>query len=112
MSAKIHVAKIGGYEGIGDYFANDFVIGNFIEKAGYKVVLSENIIDHVVPPMTFKKMWERQVRWAKSTRYSQTQRTFWNWTDFFRTLWNFRLHGYGGARVCRRWGCITRRQRS
>lgn len=73
---KDSLAKIGGYEGIGDYFANDFIIGNFIEKAGYKVVLSEHIIDHVVPPMTFKKMWERQVRWAKSTRYSRPKGHF------------------------------------
>jgi ceramide glucosyltransferase len=73
---KDSVAKIGGYEGIGDYFANDFIIGNFIEKAGYKVVLSEHIIDHVVPPMTFKRMWERQVRWAKSTRYSRPKGHF------------------------------------
>lgn len=73
---KDSLEKIGGYEGIGDYFANDFIIGNFIEKAGYKVVLSEHIIDHVVPPMTFKKMWERQVRWAKSTRYSRPKGHF------------------------------------
>ena len=73
---KDSLAKIGGYEGIGDYFANDFIIGNFIEKAGYKVVLSQHIIDHVVPPMTCKKMWERQVRWAKSTRYSRPKGHF------------------------------------
>ena len=73
---KDSLAKIGGYQRLGEYFANDFVIGNFIEKAGYKVVLSENIIDHVVPPMTFKKMWERQVRWAKSTRHSRPKGHF------------------------------------
>ena len=73
---KDSLAKIGGYKVLGEYFANDFVIGNFIEKAGYKVVLSEHIIDHVVPPMTFKRMWERQVRWAKSTRYSRPKGHF------------------------------------
>ncbi|HSS96971.1 MAG TPA: glycosyltransferase, partial [Terriglobales bacterium] len=73
---KDSLAKIGGYQVLGEYFANDFVIGNFIEKAGYKVVLSEHIIDHVVPPMTFKRMWERQVRWAKSTRYSRPKGHF------------------------------------
>ena len=29
------------------------------------------VIDHVVPAMTFRRMWERQVRWAKGTRWSR-----------------------------------------
>lgn len=68
---KDAVQKIGGYRVLGDYFSNDFVIGNFISKAGYRVVLSRHIIDHVVPPMTVRRMWERQVRWARGTRWSR-----------------------------------------
>jgi ceramide glucosyltransferase len=71
VTRKDSIAKIGGYRVTGEYFSNDFVTGNFIEKAGYRVVLSRHIIDHVVPPMTFKRMWERQVRWAKGTRWSR-----------------------------------------
>ena len=71
VTRKDSIAKIGGYGVTGEYFSNDFVTGNFIEKAGYRVVLSGHIIDHVVPPMTFKRMWERQVRWAKGTRWSR-----------------------------------------
>ena len=65
------LANIGGYRATGDYFANDFVIGNMIDKAGYRVVLSEHVIDHVVSQKNFHKMWENQLRWAKSTRYSR-----------------------------------------
>jgi ceramide glucosyltransferase len=65
------VEKIGGYWVTGEYFSNDFVVGNFIHKAGYRVVLSRHIIDHVVPPMTFRRMWDRQVRWTKGTRWSR-----------------------------------------
>ena len=36
---KEAVAKIGGYEALGEYFANDYMIGNLVDKAGYKVVL-------------------------------------------------------------------------
>lgn len=63
--------KIGGYTVLGEYFANDFVIGNLIEKEGYRVVLSGHIIDHVVAPLTFSRVWEHEVRWAKSTRWSR-----------------------------------------
>jgi len=71
VTRKDSIAKIGGYGVTGEYFSNDFVTGNFIEKAGYRVLLSRHVIDHVVPPMTFKRMWERQVRWAKGTRWSR-----------------------------------------
>jgi ceramide glucosyltransferase len=67
----VALQKIGGYMVLGEYFANDFVIGNLIEKAGYRVVLSGHVIDHVVSPLTFRRVWEHQVRWAKSTRWSR-----------------------------------------
>lgn len=68
---KDSVAAIGGYRVLGEYFSNDFVIGNLIAKAGYQVALSSHVIDHVVPPMSFRRMWQRQVRWAKGTAYSR-----------------------------------------
>src|SRR4051812_26498353 len=73
---KDALAKIGGYEAIGSFFSNDFVIGNLIAKEGYTVLLSHHIIEHVVPPMTFQRMWDRQVRWAKGTRYSRPKGHF------------------------------------
>ena len=68
---KEAVGKIGGYQVLGEYFANDFMIGNLISRAGYQVVLSDHVIDHVVNQKTLQKMWENQLRWAKSTRYSR-----------------------------------------
>ncbi len=62
---------IGGYKSVGEYFSNDFVIGNFIAAEGFDVALSRHIVSHVVPPMTFKRMWQRQVRWAAGTRRSR-----------------------------------------
>ena len=70
------VARIGGYEALGNYFANDYMIGNLIDKAGYRVVLSHHIIDHVVSQKSFQKMWGSQLRWAKSTRYSRPKGHF------------------------------------
>ncbi|HEU5451743.1 MAG TPA: glycosyltransferase [Terriglobales bacterium] len=73
---KDALVKIGGYSVLGDYFANDFMIGNLIDKAGHRVVLSPHIIDHVVAPMTFAQMWRRQLRWAASTRTSRPKGHF------------------------------------
>jgi len=68
---KTAVASIGGYEALGQYFANDYMIGKLIDQAGYRVVLSHHVIDHVVSQTRFQKMWGSQLRWAKSTRYSR-----------------------------------------
>lgn len=68
---KDSIAKIGGFAGVREYLSNDFVVGNFIYKAGYLVVLSGYVVDHVCSSRTFRPMWERQLRWAMGTRYSR-----------------------------------------
>jgi ceramide glucosyltransferase len=67
---------IGGYAATGEYFSNDFIIGNMIAARGYEVVLSRYVIEHVVPPMTFQRMWRRQLRWATGTKYSRPKGHF------------------------------------
>jgi len=68
---KDSIGKIGGYAAVREYLSNDFVVGNFIHKAGFRVVLSSHVVDHISPSMTFRQMWERQLRWAMGTRYSR-----------------------------------------
>ena len=68
---KDSLARIGGYAAVREYLSNDFVVGNFIHKAGFRVMLSSHVVDHMSPPMTFRQMWERQLRWAMGTRYSR-----------------------------------------
>jgi ceramide glucosyltransferase len=68
---KEAVKRIGGFEATGEYFANDFIIGRLIDRAGYRLLLSHHVIDHVVNQKTFQKMWKNQLRWATSTRYSR-----------------------------------------
>jgi ceramide glucosyltransferase len=73
---KDALAKIGGYTALKDYIAYDFAIGNLIAAAGYRVVLSGHIIDHVVNQKSFRRMWQNQLRWAQSTRYSRPKGHF------------------------------------
>jgi ceramide glucosyltransferase len=73
---KDALAAIGGYESTKDYIANDFVVGEFIAKAGYRIVLSGHTIDHVVNQKSFQRMWQNQLRWAQSTRYSRPKGHF------------------------------------
>jgi ceramide glucosyltransferase len=73
---KDSLARIGGYAALQDYMAYDFAIGNLIAKAGYRVVLSGHIIDHVVNQKSFRHMWQNQLRWAQTTRYSRPKGHF------------------------------------
>lgn len=73
---KDSLASIGGYPALKDYIAYDFAIGNLIAKAGYRVVLSCHPIDHVVNQKSFSRMWQNQLRWAQTTRYSRPKGHF------------------------------------
>jgi ceramide glucosyltransferase len=69
--SKDSLASIGGYTGLKDYIAYDFAIGNLIAKTGHRVILSGHVIDHVVNQKSFRRMWQNQLRWAQTTRYSR-----------------------------------------
>jgi ceramide glucosyltransferase len=73
---KDSLTSIGGYTALRDYIAYDFAIGNLMAKAGYRVVLSGHIIDHVVNQASFQRMWQNQLRWAQTTRYSRPKGHF------------------------------------
>ena len=65
------LSKIGGIAATADYYSDDFVLGNEVWAAGYSVVLSHHIVNHVLVPRTFFQTFSDQLRWMKSTRYSR-----------------------------------------
>jgi ceramide glucosyltransferase len=65
------VEKIGGYERVAQYYADDFVLGNFTAAAGEAVVLSSYIVGHHVMNSTFESSMAHQQAWATSTRFSR-----------------------------------------
>ncbi len=65
------VAKIGGYEKVAQYYADDFVLGNWTAAAGEIVVLSHYVVEHHVLNAAFKSSIAHQQGWATSTRFSR-----------------------------------------
>jgi ceramide glucosyltransferase len=66
------VEKIGGFEEVAQYYADDFVLGNWTAtKAGETVALSTYIVEHHILNAAFKKSIAHQQAWATSTRYSR-----------------------------------------
>jgi len=63
--------SIGGFEALADYCADDFVLGQRVASAGWRVLLSDYVVDHVVLNQTMSESLLHQVRWMKSTRFSR-----------------------------------------
>jgi len=70
------VHEMGGFEVLGPYCADDFVLGNAIAAKGHTVVLSTHVIDHLVLNSDFVDSQKHQVRWMKSTRFSRPKGHF------------------------------------
>jgi ceramide glucosyltransferase len=62
---------IGGFEPLLDYLADDFELGARVAGAGYKVVLSNAVVETHVPDYTLRGYWNHQLRWARSMRDSR-----------------------------------------
>jgi ceramide glucosyltransferase len=62
------VRKIGGFASIADYLADDYLLGNRIAAAGYRVVLSDIIVQHGLSIGSFRDLFRRQLRWNRGIR--------------------------------------------
>ncbi|WP_213807670.1 glycosyltransferase [Granulicella sp. dw_53] len=76
VARRESVAAIGGFEATAEYCADDFVLGNWIAKKGYKVTMIGHAIDHMVLHAGFVDSIKHQVRWMKSTRFSRPKGHF------------------------------------
>jgi len=60
---------IGGFSVIADYLADDFQLGYLPAQLGYKVILSDYVVEHVLANCTFADSIKRQIRWARGKRF-------------------------------------------
>lgn len=63
--------KAGGYEDLGHYYAEDFVLGNRLAEHGYGVRMANYVVRLMVLPQNLRGSFRDQLRWMKSTRRSR-----------------------------------------
>jgi ceramide glucosyltransferase len=67
-TTKRWMQKIGGFEAIASFLADDYEIGRRITQCGGQVVLSHETVSTMYPAQTFRGFWEHQLRWARTVR--------------------------------------------
>jgi ceramide glucosyltransferase len=66
------IQMLGGIGVLGSYCADDYVLGYLVHAAGKAVILSDEVIDHVVVNRSAGDSLQHQMRWMRSTRFSRT----------------------------------------
>jgi len=86
---RADLERIGGFEALSDYLADDYQLGHRIHALGLKCVLSDTIVaTHLGGG--WLDVWRHQVRWARTVRVSK----FWGYVGLpltFATVWAIAL---------------------
>jgi len=60
--------QVGGFEALADYLADDHQLGTLIAQAGYRIVLSDLVVETTLPDYSLRDFWDHQLRWARTVR--------------------------------------------
>ncbi len=62
------LATAGGFQAIAPYLADDYMLGNLVQKAGLPVRLSGCIVETVLSRLTLSGLIRHQIKWARGIR--------------------------------------------
>jgi ceramide glucosyltransferase len=63
--------RVGGFGELGQFYADDFVLGNRLAAQGVKVRMATHVIRLMVQDSPFSLSFRNQLRWMQSTRRSR-----------------------------------------
>jgi ceramide glucosyltransferase len=67
-TTKTWLRKIGGFEDIAAFLADDYELGNRVANSGGRVVLSHETVATMYPAQTARGFWDHQMRWSRTVR--------------------------------------------
>ena len=70
-TTRSHLAKIGGFEPLADFLADDYQLGHRMARSGSRIELCPIVVDCCSPSLTWSQVWRHQLRWARTIRISQ-----------------------------------------
>lgn len=60
--------RIGGFRSLVEYLADDNRLGLLVHQTGQRIALTNAVVDCHSGPMTFRQVWDHQLRWARTIR--------------------------------------------
>ena len=64
--------KIGGFEPLADYLADDYQLGNrLVRMTGQRITICPVVVDCLDAPIDWRAAWAHQLRWARTIRVSK-----------------------------------------
>ena len=69
--SRVALDVIGGFALLVDYLADDYELGARIAEMGYRVELSDEVVETTVPAYSFSQFLNHQLRWARGMRDSR-----------------------------------------
>jgi ceramide glucosyltransferase len=66
--SRAALEKIGGLEVLVDHLADDYELGARVDRAGYRVVLSAEVVETAIPAYNWRGFVDHQLRWARTVR--------------------------------------------
>lgn len=60
--------EIGGFKALSNYLADDYMLGKLISDLGYKIHLSDLVVENIVEEATIKDLINHELRWARTLR--------------------------------------------
>jgi len=66
--SRAALAKIGGLATLVDHLADDYELGARVDRAGYRVALSAEVVETAIPAYAWRGFVDHQLRWARTVR--------------------------------------------
>jgi ceramide glucosyltransferase len=67
----LDLERIGGFEAVADFIADDYQLSKRINGLGLRCHLSEVVVETHLSHPTWREVWQHQVRWARTIRVSR-----------------------------------------
>jgi ceramide glucosyltransferase len=90
------LARVGGFEALREFLADDYHLGRLIAESGARVHLSPVVVETNLSGDSWGEVWRHQLRWSRTIRVSRTagyygylvtHATFWSLAAGFAGEW-------------------------